>query len=71
MLFEKYQSILNMKSLKRHIEYLHFRCKILLDLPVSSINRVHQNPSLLKPNDRHSELITASLADHTAGVSAP
>ena len=32
MLIERPLSIFSMTSLKNHIEYFHFRCKILLDL---------------------------------------
>ena len=34
MLFDRSLSIFNMTSLKEHMEYLNFRCKIQLDLPV-------------------------------------
>ena len=40
MLFERCLSIFSMASLKQHIEYLHIRCKIQLDLPVQSIANV-------------------------------
>ena len=36
MLFEISLSIFSMTSLKQHIEYFNFRCKIKLDLPVHS-----------------------------------
>ena len=37
MLFERTPSILSMTSLKQHMEYFNFRCKIQLDHPVKLI----------------------------------
>ena len=37
MMFERPLSIFSMTSLKQHIEYSHFRCKILFDLPVQGL----------------------------------
>ena len=34
MLFDRFISIFTMTSLKQHIEYFRFRCKLQLDLPV-------------------------------------
>ena len=34
MQFDRYLSIFSMTSLKQHMEYFHFRCKIQLDLPL-------------------------------------
>ena len=54
MLFERYLSIFSMTSIKLHIEYFNFRCKILLDLLVLIArnflviltSRLHEKPKL-------------------------
>ena len=45
MLFERFLSIFSVTTLKQHMEYFNFRCKIQLDLPVHSRKSLQLNGS--------------------------